>query len=79
MYCPNITGNTGVFGWEGYVGWGSLVMSDDTNPSYIQQISEKSNAVYRALKLDASLNNSVYNNSSTIQPSSLRLFAVCRT
>lgn len=74
---PNSTGQTGVYAWQGYVGWGSLVMTDDTNPTRVLRTDEDSTAVYRSLKSDLSAGNSMFSG-TTVQPAAVQTLMIIR-
>ena len=67
---PNSTGQTGVYAWDGYTGWGNLIMEDDENPTRVARTDEASTAVYRSLQSDLSAGNSIFGG-TIVQPSAL--------
>ena len=74
---PNSTGQTGVYAWESYTGWGSLIMQDDTNPTRVARTDEASTAVYRSLQSDLRKGNSIFGG-TTVQPSALQILPCIR-
>lgn len=75
---PNSTGQTGVYAWESYTGWGSLIMQDDTNPTRVARTDEASTAVYRSLQSDLSKGNSIFGG-TTVQPNAIQTLMIIRT
>ena len=77
VWRPNSTGQTGVYAWESYTGWGSLIMQDDTNPTRVARTDEASTAVYRSLQSDLSKGNSIFGG-TTVQPAALQALPCIR-
>lgn len=66
-----------MYAWDGYTGWGNLIMEDDENPTRVARTDEASTAVYRSLQSDLSKGNSIFGG-TTVQPAALQALPCIR-